>query len=434
MPEEALLALVRVVSEKHEALAAASGQNFSLFEILGRETDEVRTHSGILAALLDPNGSHGQGAVFARRFAERFGIPTGGIESAGVWREVKVANESRVDILMQIGDTRVVVENKIHAPDQPRQLERYHAYAKQSRSYKVMYLTLHGDSPGDDALGGLEGDEVLCISYERDLVAWLDDCIKEVARVPQLREILAHYQALLRKLTGTSTGELIMDLEALLRNKQGETYNFELAPRIAEVMAALSVREEWNFWRTLKERLQEDRRLTVLSERIAPDPSLNEVDEAVVRHAHGVGNKNKWFYGWTFRMESPAIAARSGAGDREVVLRVECDDSTWGFYGFAAVEKTPDGLRRLSRDDAPRLFDDWRRRMAGVEPRWRTDGKLWLAWTYPAEDLPLHKPRGWLEPSVIRRFVEGEAVKALVADVLGTMDRLEAVAEETETD
>ena len=33
---EALLALVRVVVEKHQALATASGQSFNLFAILGR--------------------------------------------------------------------------------------------------------------------------------------------------------------------------------------------------------------------------------------------------------------------------------------------------------------------------------------------------------------------------------------------------------------
>ena len=70
MGEEALLALVRVVAEKHEALAAASGQGFNLFEILKRETDEVHTHSAILAELLDPQGSHGQGPVFARAVCE----------------------------------------------------------------------------------------------------------------------------------------------------------------------------------------------------------------------------------------------------------------------------------------------------------------------------------------------------------------------------
>lgn len=32
---------------------------------------------------------------------------------------------------MRIGDTRIVIENKIYADDQPRQLERYRNYAEQ---------------------------------------------------------------------------------------------------------------------------------------------------------------------------------------------------------------------------------------------------------------------------------------------------------------
>lgn len=50
--EEALLAQARVLKDKHDALAAATGESFNLFAILGMETDEVRTHASILAELL----------------------------------------------------------------------------------------------------------------------------------------------------------------------------------------------------------------------------------------------------------------------------------------------------------------------------------------------------------------------------------------------
>lgn len=72
-----------MVAEKHEALAAASGQGFNLFAILGQKTDEVHAHSAILPELLDPMGSHGQGPVFARMFAKRIGIPTEGSNPRG---------------------------------------------------------------------------------------------------------------------------------------------------------------------------------------------------------------------------------------------------------------------------------------------------------------------------------------------------------------
>lgn len=435
MSEQALLAQARVLTEKHEALAAASGQSFNLFAILRRETDEVRTHSAILAELFNPKGSHGQGPVFARLFAKRFDIPTEDIESARVWPELMIDKESRIDIVMTIGDMCIVVENKIYADDQPRQLERYHAYAADWPSHKVIYLTLHGEDPSEDSLGDLPRDEVKCISYESDVLDWLDDCIKEVARVPQIREILAHYQALLRKLTGKSVGELIMDLKELLRNKQGNTYNFELAPKITEAMTEFSVETEWAFWRALKERLLVDGnrpwRLKTLE--AAEAHHFKEVEEEIVRHAHGSG-KNKWEYGWTFRIESNTDPERYCEDRGEVLLRIECNWA-WCFYGFIAIEQTSDGLRRLSRDgDESGLFRDWGDRLSRLEDGWRTDKASWLAWTYPFEDVNLQKQTSWLALEAMRRFVEDEAVGPLISDVQNTIDLLEGHDGPSESD
>ena len=434
MREEALLAQVRVLTEKHEALAAATGENFNLFKILGRETDEVHTHSATLAELLNPNGSHGQGPVFARLFAKRFDIPPEGIDTAQVWSECTIDKESRIDILMTLGDDAcVVVENKIYAGDQPRQLERYHEYAANWPNYKVIYLTLHGDDPSDESLGELsrnQRDKIECRSYESDVLAWLDACIKEVALVPQIREILAHYRALLRKLTGKSTGELIVDLKDLLETKQGDTYNFELVPEIAEAMAAFSVEKEWSFWQTLKERLQErgDRSwwLTYLDEPKAKLKQLllKEVDEGIIRHAYGTGNKDKWWYGWTFRIRSKANAELYHKDGCEVLLRVECDRWGWCFYGFIAVENTPDALRRLARDDARCLLGDWVERMSELEGGWFTNNEWWLAQAYPDDNVPLEK-KGWLKPGTIRRFVENDVIDSWVSDIHSSINLLE---------
>ena len=215
--EESLLAQTRILKDKHDALAATTGENFNLFEILGRETDEVRTHSAILAALLDPSGSHGQGAVFLRHFLARFGkrfqIVDMVVDAARVRPEVRLDNKSRVDILIETDDTRIVIENKIYAGDQLGQLAKYHAYAVQRPNSKVVYLTLHGNAPSRESLGDLRLDEVALVSYESDVLAWLDDCVKEAVRVPQVLEILAHYQGLLRKLTGKASGGLVMELK-----------------------------------------------------------------------------------------------------------------------------------------------------------------------------------------------------------------------------
>ena len=70
----ALLKQVGLLKDKNDALASASGENFNVFTLLGREDDEVHTHSPILADLLNPKGTHGQRAVFARLFLERLEI------------------------------------------------------------------------------------------------------------------------------------------------------------------------------------------------------------------------------------------------------------------------------------------------------------------------------------------------------------------------
>ena len=428
MGEEALLALVRVVAEKHGALAAASGQGFNLFAILGLEDDEVHTHSAVLAELLDPNGSHRQGPVFARLFAKRFDIAEEGIESARVRAELRVDNESRIDIVMTMGNLCIVVENKIRAHDQHRQLERYHEYASRWDRHKVFYLTLHGDDPSKNSLGCLLQDEVVCISYESDVLPWLDDCIKEVARVPQIREILAHYQALLRKLTGKSTGELVMDLKELLAHKQGDTFNFELAPKIAEAMTAFSIETESKFWQSLKDRLRQTGnrpwRLVPLDPAEAASIPIKEADDGIIRHAH-TGSRNTRGYGSTFRVQSEAKHERYWRDGVEVLLRVECDDWGWGCYGFIAVERTPDGIRRLSRaKDTRGLFEEWGKRLSGLEDEWRTDAETWLAWAYPDVDVCLQKTN-WLAPDVIRRFKEDKAVGPFVEDIQATIDALE---------
>ena len=360
---EALLAEARVLTVKHEALIGTA-HSFNLFSILDRETDEVHTHSAILAELLNPNGSHGQGAVFATHFAKWVGICREDIKTARVSTEKAIGTEGRADILIETDQMCVVIENKIYAADQPIQLERYHRYASRWKYPRVFYLTLHGNAPSEYTLGALGSDKVIPISYKKHIVGWLEDCIKEVVHLPQIREILAHYQVLLRKLTGITTGELTMDLKRLLKEEVGGKHNFDLMPGLVQAMTELSIETEWSFWEQLKERLDTDRRLTRESE-----VPLKQVTRGVIKHAHGSGNKNRWKYGWTFGVkydESDLFVT----DDAKVVLRVDCAE--WGKgcrYGFIAVSRADS--RQLRRaEDASGMFQDWAARMEDIAGDW----------------------------------------------------------------
>ena len=102
-PFASLLRQAAWLKDKIDALASASGENFNIFTILDRETDEVKTHSAIIADLLNPDGLHGQGEVFARLFLDRLKIEThGDLRRARVGAEVDVGEHGRIDVLFEV--------------------------------------------------------------------------------------------------------------------------------------------------------------------------------------------------------------------------------------------------------------------------------------------------------------------------------------------
>jgi len=58
--------------QEQDKLAAATGENFNVFKILGVEAYEVGTHSAFLSELLSPQGTHGQGSTFLKLFLHHY--------------------------------------------------------------------------------------------------------------------------------------------------------------------------------------------------------------------------------------------------------------------------------------------------------------------------------------------------------------------------
>ena len=48
-----------------------SGEDFNIFSVMSMESDEVFTHSALLAELLNPSGSHGLGSAPLKLFVHR---------------------------------------------------------------------------------------------------------------------------------------------------------------------------------------------------------------------------------------------------------------------------------------------------------------------------------------------------------------------------
>ena len=191
--------------EKHEA---GRPEPFNVFSVLRSESDEVNLHSRFLHALLNYKKPGEKTRANLADFLQRVDIK--GFDQ----NDVKVEREPyRIDIgiINGVGQA-IVIENKIKAVDQPKQLLRYHDELKRRGYCKIhlLYLTLDGHSPSEDSVGDLDCEKVSCISYEHTLPRWLKRCQLRACDEPGLRESVAQYLQLTQKLTGTDFKEAYM--------------------------------------------------------------------------------------------------------------------------------------------------------------------------------------------------------------------------------
>ena len=178
------------------------GEQFNMFWACKVNHYET-SHSAIIAELLDPQGSHGQGDFFLTLFLLSyksdfcFSLEKG----ATVATEV-VTKDGRIDILITNPEGQaIIIENKIYAKDQWKQLQRYDKYASENygkRNYEILYLTLFGDEASGQSCKDVE---YIPISYEIQIVEWLEECIGFSARLPLIRETLIQYQQHIKHLT-----------------------------------------------------------------------------------------------------------------------------------------------------------------------------------------------------------------------------------------
>lgn len=208
-----------VISSSYDRVADATGERFNLFSLLGVETNEVSTHSRFIGELLNKDGTHGQNTVFLKAFIKQFNIADFDLDSSIVSLEHFIGNVSenstvggRIDILIrnEVNKHVILIENKIYALEQKNQLTRY---KKQFPNSSLFFLTLFGESSNqadNDLL------DYYTISYSVDMIRWLEECRKESANVPILRESIGQYINLVKKLTYQNLNQT-MDLEIVKR-------------------------------------------------------------------------------------------------------------------------------------------------------------------------------------------------------------------------
>ena len=190
------------------------GENYNLFSILSIERYELK-HSALIANLLDPKGSHGCGDAFLRAFFEialkgtayPFESSTP-LDSRTEHYTGPIAGDTggRIDILVKSSHYGLIIENKIYAGDQDKQLTRYDNYGKEifgADGYLLVYLTLYGYDASKESTATKSAEEVgyLRLSYAEDILRWLEQCVRLAYDKPLVRESLNQYIRTIKQLT-----------------------------------------------------------------------------------------------------------------------------------------------------------------------------------------------------------------------------------------
>lgn len=178
--------------------------------------DETRTHSPFLADLLNINGEHKQKDLFYNQFLNILNLKekrkfTPTIPRLQIVEIEKWTGNGSIDILISYFDKEkrfaIAIENKIHAEDQPKQLERYYNYLNSLyENFLLVYLTPHGHKPAtpysidNELYGKLIKDKILILaSYDKEISDLIGNTIGQI-QAQKVNQIVSQYFEIIKSL------------------------------------------------------------------------------------------------------------------------------------------------------------------------------------------------------------------------------------------
>jgi hypothetical protein len=241
MEFELFLNKISNISKKYEEIHRISGEAFNIFNILNVDDDE-HCHSSFIYELLNPNGSHYKGNLFLKLFLEEVKLEDFPIKNVTVKKEkfigyIKNNTGGRIDIVISNNLNmyqQIFIENKIYAKDQNDQLLHYYNYNKKAH---LFYLTLTGKNADESNMGKNSEIKYTKLSYEYNILNWLEKCKEASMNNPILKETITQYILLIKQLTNQTRSKEMKNeyLDIILRDSGNVSAAFEIANNIQDI-------------------------------------------------------------------------------------------------------------------------------------------------------------------------------------------------------
>jgi len=229
---------VKGFKEEQEKQKQRGLNNYNILTTVLKEHDEVRLHSRMIASFLDPSGEHYQSTLFLDKFLEILNVSNFKIDSknCSVYREYK-----NIDLYITDGHKHIILENKVYAKDQPKQIKRYvdEITNKENKNLKlndvlVIYLSLDRIEPSSDSLDDLsiengivkekEGREDIAlfksIHYKNEILDWLEKCKYEVQNITNLNEVFRQYIDVVKMINNQYEDKIMSLADYIKDNKE----------------------------------------------------------------------------------------------------------------------------------------------------------------------------------------------------------------------
>lgn len=229
---------------------------YNIFSILKQEEKEEGCHSRIIFNLINDCESNKLEKKFLKLFfKEVLDEEFDEKKKYFVEREKNLGKYGRADLFIEDSDGKAyLIEMKINAGDQPKQLSRYNQYLKKNYKddYQIYYLTLNGYHPSSYSLKGRAEVEYIIISFVDNIYNWIEKCIEEIEENNKILKInLEQYLETLTKITNRIGEAQKMDFIKMMK----EGNNFRIAQEIVNNFEEIKQGIKEEFILELRERI-----------------------------------------------------------------------------------------------------------------------------------------------------------------------------------
>lgn len=229
---------------------------YNVFSMLKQEEKEEGCHSRIIFNLInDCEKNKLEKRLLKLFFREVLDEEFDDKKKYSIEKEKKLGKYGRADLFIEDSDGKTyLIEMKINAKDQPKQLSRYNQYLKKNykANYKIYYLTLNGYNPSSYSLKGRTEVKYINISFIDNIYNWIEKCIEEIGESNKILKInLEQYLETLTKLTNR-IGE-VQKMDFIEMMKRGN--NFRVAQEIVNNFEKIKLGIKEEFLAELREKI-----------------------------------------------------------------------------------------------------------------------------------------------------------------------------------